>query len=98
MAKEKHSIIKNKRRNQTKNLPGVNFWLTTAGNTDLGLSDEEVEAEGDAGGEALSLLVGLSQKGINRLRLGGRPPKTGSQSNERFRVAHAIFYLTVCRC
>jgi hypothetical protein len=46
---------------------------------------------GEAGGEALSLCVGLSQKGMQRLLFAGRPPNTGSQSNERFRVAHAIF-------
>ncbi|KAJ3656670.1 hypothetical protein Zmor_015725 [Zophobas morio] len=76
--------------------PGVNFWLTTSGNTDLGLLGEETEAAaGEEGGEALSLCVGLSQKGMQRRRLAGRPPSTGSQSNERFRVAHAILLLSL---
>lgn len=96
-APRRHSLITDHRINVNVNnrkgpevspvyLPGVNFWLTTSGKADLGFGELTV-----AGGEALSLCVGLSQKGMQRLRLAGRPPNTGSQSNERLRVAHAIF-------
>lgn len=55
--------------------------------------DEEADPQaiGDDGGEALSRCVGLSQNGMHRRRFAGRPPNTGSHSNDRFRVAHAIF-------
>lgn len=84
------------------NLPGVNFWLTTSGKTDfvalLPLAvDDEAEGLATELVEALSLtvVVGLSQNGMQRRRLAGRPPNTGSQSNDRFNVAHAIFFRVV---
>lgn len=60
---------------------------------DGGEDEEEADpqAMGDDGGEALSRCVGLSQNGMHRRRFAGRPPSTGSHSNDRFRVAHAIF-------
>lgn len=71
---------------------GVSFLPTTSG-----------KAEPDAplvpavGVPTRSLLgLGVPQNGMHRRRFAGRAPNTGSQSNERFNVAHAMFVSHCC--
>lgn len=82
------------RNGKFQDSPAVNFWLTTSGNTDSGLGEEcsglwQWEVPG------LSLCVGLPQNGVQRLLFAGLMPSIGSNSNDLFRVAHAIFSLYV---
>lgn len=71
-------------------LPGVNFL--TSGKTEL-FGDDDPVGLVEGPGEPNPLCVGLEQKGTHRLRFAGRPPNTGSQSKDLFKVAHAIFSL-----
>lgn len=74
-----------------KYIPGVNFLLIMSGKTDVCLGDDGSMELGELLGEGLSLCEGLPQNGMHLLLFAGLPPRTGSQSNDRFNVAHAIF-------
>lgn len=74
------------------NLPGVNFLLKTSGNTEF-LGDVEPTGLVEVPGDPISLWVGLEQNGTHLRRFGGLAPNTGSQSNDLFKVAHAILSL-----
>lgn len=73
-------------------LPGVSFVLNTSGNTEF-FGDVEPTGLVEVPGEPISLWVGLEQNGIHLRLFAGLAPKTGSQSNDLFNVAHAIFSL-----
>lgn len=77
-------------KNYSTDLPGVNFLLKTSGNTEF-FGDVEPTGLLEHPGELVSLCVGLEQNGTHLLLFAGLAPNTGSQSNDLFNVAHAIF-------